>query len=199
MSGHDHSAPHPLFEPFSLGDLQLSNRVVMAPMTRSRADNPEHMATAMMGTYYEQRASAGLIISEGTQISPRAVGYLNTPGMYSEEQVQGWKQVTARVHARGGKIFAQLWHVGRISHEDLLDGALPLAPSAIKATAKSYTTQGFKPTSTPEAMSLAQIEETQLDFVRAAQNALRAGFDGVELHAANGYLFLWSVMGDRAL
>lgn len=180
---------HPLFEPFSLGSLQLSNRIVMAPMTRSRADNPERVATPMMGTYYEQRASAGLIISEGTQVSPRAVGYLNTPGMHSDEQVEGWKHVTARVHARQGKIFAQLWHVGRISHEDLLGGQTPLAPSAIKAESKSYTKQGFKPTSTPLAMSMSQIEETQADFVRAAKNALRAGFDGVELHAANGYLF----------
>ena len=180
---------HVLFEPFALGPVTLSSRIVMAPMTRSRADNPGRVASPMTGTYYEQRASAGLIISEGTQVSKRAVGYLNTPGIHSAEQVTGWKQVTARVHAQQGKIFAQLWHVGRISHVSLLGGLAPLAPSAINAEGRSYTEQGFVPTSTPEAMTLEQIEETQEDFVRGAQNALEAGFDGVEIHAANGYLF----------
>lgn len=179
----------PLFSPYSCGPIDLKNRVVMAPMTRSRCDNPEYAATPMVGTYYEQRASAGLIISEGTQVSPRGAGYINTPGIHSEDQVKGWHHVTRRLHARGGKIFAQLWHVGRISHVDHLDGMAPLAPSAINAGGKSFTKNGLVDTSTPEAMTTAQIKATQQDFVRATKNALEAGFDGVELHAANGYLF----------
>ena len=185
----DSSRSHPLFEPYELGPLCLKNRVVMAPMTRSRADNPDRAATPLVGTYYEQRASAGLIISEGTQVSPRAIGYLNTPGVHSEAQIKGWRHVTKRVHASKGLIFAQLWHVGRISHTDHLDGQAPLAPSAINAEVKNYTPRGLKDTSTPEAMSLEQIAETQREFVHAAQSALSAGFDGVEIHAANGYLF----------
>ncbi len=178
-----------LFEPFSLGKIELQNRVAMAPMTRSRADNPERAATPLIGTYYEQRASAGLLISEGTQVSTEAVGYINTPGIHSEAQIQGWRHVTARVHAKNGKIFAQLWHVGRISHTEHLGGKEPLAPSAINANAKSFISEGFVDTSTPRAMTTEDIKRTQQDFAQAALNAFEAGFDGVEIHAANGYLF----------
>ncbi len=178
-----------LFEPFSLGKIELQNRVAMAPMTRSRADNPERAATPLIGTYYEQRASAGLLISEGTQVSTEAVGYINTPGIHSEAQIQGWRHVTARVHAKNGKIFAQLWHVGRISHTEHLGGKEPLAPSAINANAKSFISEGFVDTSTPRAMTTEDIRRTQQDFAQAALNAFEAGFDGVEIHAANGYLF----------
>ena len=178
-----------LFSPYICGPIHMKNRVVMAPMTRSRCDNEEHTVTPMVGTYYKQRASAGLMISEGTQVSPRAVGYINTPGIYSKMQVESWRHVTESVHAHDGKIFAQLWHVGRVSHSDHLNGLPPLAPSAINSEGKSFTKNGFVKTSTPEAMTVAQIKATQQDFVQAAKNALEAGFDGVELHAANGYLF----------
>ena len=133
-----------ILEAYRMGDLDLQNRMVMAPMTRSRADNAEHAPSAIHVKYYQQRASAGLIITEGSQVSPMAVGYINTPGMYSEAQTEGWKAVTAAVHEAGGKIFAQLWHVGRISHPDFHGGELPLAPDAINPNAKSYTPQGFK-------------------------------------------------------
>lgn len=172
-----------------MGPIELKNRVVMAPMTRSRADNAAHLATPLIAEYYAQRATAGLIISEGTHVSPRAVGSFRVPDIYSEAQVAAWQPVTAGVHAQGGKIFAQLWHVGRISHPDSLGGLLPLAPSAINPHFKTYTPTGFAETVTPQAMTLADIEQTVADFRHAAENALRAGFDGVELHAANGYLF----------
>ncbi|WP_435131910.1 alkene reductase [Formosa sp. A9] len=176
--------------PYHKHHLNLSNRVVMAPMTRSRAANDAHKPTdALHGTYYEQRSSAGLIITEGTQVSKEAVGYINTPGIYSEAQVEGWKNVTKRVHDQGGKIFAQLWHVGRISHPDFHNGELPLAPSAINPNEKSFTPEGFKPTVTPKAMTIADIERTVSDFKQAAKHAVEAGFDGVEIHSSNGYLF----------
>jgi N-ethylmaleimide reductase len=171
-----------------MGDIKLENRVVMAPMTRSRADNPGNVATDLIAEYYAQRASAGLLISEGSQISKRAVGYINTPGIHSDEQVEGWKKVTAAVHAKGGKIFLQLWHVGRMSHPDFHNGELPLSASAINPNSKSYTPQGFKDTVTPKAMTLDEIKETITDYGRAAKNAMAAGFDGVEIHASNGYL-----------
>jgi len=161
----------------------------MAPMTRSRADNPENAATALTAQYYEQRASAGLIISEGTQVSPQGVGYINTPGIYSEAQVKGWQQVTEAVHTKDGKIFAQLWHVGRMSHPDFHNGELPVAPSAINPNDKSFTPQGFKDTVTPRALETHEVQEIVQDFKKATANALKAGFDGVELHASNGYLF----------
>ena len=171
-------------------NINLNNRVVMAPMTRSRADNEGHVPTDdLHGLYYEQRASAGLIITEGSQVSTEAVGYINTPGIYTDEQVEGWKKVTKRVHDKAGKIFIQLWHVGRMSHPDFHNGALPLSASAINPHAKSFTPEGFKDTVTPKAMTIEDIKTTVKDFQNAAANAVKAGFDGVEIHSSNGYLF----------
>jgi len=178
-----------LLEPYNLNGIDLKNRVVMAPMTRSRANNSELAATGLIAEYYEQRSSAGLIISEGTHISPMAIGSINVPDIYTQVQIEGWKKTTERVHANGGKIFAQLWHVGRISHPDLLGGKLPLAPSSINPNFRAYAAKGFVDTVTPKEMSLEEIHQTIKDFSQAAQNAFTAGFDGVELHAANGYLF----------
>ncbi|TXD84068.1 alkene reductase [Subsaximicrobium wynnwilliamsii] len=179
----------PLLTPYHK-NIDLKNRVVMAPMTRSRADNDGHVATdELQGLYYEQRASAGLIITEGSQVSKDAVGYINVPGIITPEQVEGWKKVTKRVHDKGGKIFIQLWHVGRISHPDFHDGDLPLAPSAINPNAKSFTPEGNKDTVTPKAMTKEDIKQTVKDFQNAAKNAVEAGFDGVEIHSSNGYLF----------
>jgi N-ethylmaleimide reductase len=178
----------PVLEPVDLGGIKLRNRVVMAPMTRSRATNPENKPTEIHATYYNQRASAGLIITEGAQISKKAVGYINTPGIYSNEQINAWKEVTKSVHEEGGKIFIQLWHVGRISHPDFHNGELPLAPSAINPLAKSFTPKGFKDTVAPKEMTLEEIQQTVNDFKQAAKNAMEAGFDGVEIHASNGYL-----------
>lgn len=162
----------------------------MAPMTRSRADNPEFKPTESLHVpYYMQRSSAGLIITEGAQVSEMAVGYINTPGIYTKAQVDGWKKVTESVHKEGGKIFIQLWHVGRISHPDFHQGDLPLAPSAVNPNSKSFTPQGFKDTVTPKAMTLEDIKTTINDFRQAAKNAVEAGFDGVEIHSSNGYLF----------
>jgi len=171
-----------------IGDLELRNRIVMAPMTRSRADNPEKAATDLMAEYYAQRASAGLIITEGSQISERAVGYINTPGIYSDAQVGGWKKITTAVHDKGGAIFIQLWHVGRMSHPDFHNGELPLSASALNPGSQSYTPQGFKDTVTPKAMTVDEIKETVSDYGRAAKNSMAAGFDGVEIHSSNGYL-----------
>lgn len=171
-------------------NINIKNRVVMAPMTRSRADNQGHVPTDdLHGLYYEQRASAGLIITEGSQVSTEAVGYINTPGIYTDEQVEGWKKVTKRVHDKGGKIFIQLWHVGRMSHPDFHNGALPLSASAINPHAKSFTPEGFKDTVTPKAMTIEDIKTTVKDFQHSAANAVKAGFDGVEIHSSNGYLF----------
>ena len=178
----------PLLEKLKLGDLSIANRVVMAPMTRSRADNQDKAPTDLHAEYYKQRASAGLIITEGSQISQEAVGYINTPGIHSKAQVEGWKKVTKAVHDAGGKIFIQLWHVGRISHPDFHEGKLPLAPSAINPKAKSFTPKGFKDTVTPKEMSIPEIKQTIEDFKNAAANAWDAGFDGVEIHSSNGYL-----------
>ncbi|MBR9971412.1 alkene reductase [Magnetospirillum sp. J10] len=179
---------HPLFQPFRLGGLELSNRLVMAPLTRNRA-GAGNVAAPMTAEYYAQRASAGLIVSEGSQVSPMGQGYLATPGIHSAEQVEGWKPVTAAVHAAGGRIFMQLWHVGRISHVSLLPGqAAPLAPSAITAETKTYLGQGFEAVSAPRALEVSEIAGIVDDFRRAAANARAAGFDGVEIHGANGYL-----------
>lgn len=178
-----------LLKPIKIGDLSLSNRVAMAPMTRSRAANEGNVPTAdLQGTYYEQRASAGLIITEGSQISERGVGYINTPGIHTKEQVAGWKEVTEKVHNKNGRIFIQLWHVGRISHPDFHNGELPLAPSALNPNAQSYTYEGLKDTVAPKAMSQEEIQQTIEDFKNGANNAWEAGFDGVEIHASNGYL-----------
>lgn len=178
-----------LLTPFNK-HLNLKNRVVMAPMTRSRAANDANKPTAdLHAVYYGQRASSGLIITEGAQVSKNAVGYVNTPGIYSKAQVEGWKKVTTEVHDKGGKIFIQLWHVGRMSHPDFHNGDLPLAPSAINPNAQSYTPEGFKDTVTPKEMTKEDIETTISDFQNAAKNAVEAGFDGVEIHSSNGYLF----------
>jgi N-ethylmaleimide reductase len=176
-----------LFSTYRLGGLQLSNRMVMSPMTRSRAveGNIPHPAAA---TYYAQRASAGLIITEGSQVGPQGVGYIRTPGIYSPQQVEGWKKVTTAVHSAGGKIFLQLWHVGRASHPDFLNGELPVAPSAMPVEGQVYTLQGFKKVPVPRALRLEEIPSIVEQYRKGAQNAKSAGFDGVELHGANGYL-----------
>ena len=179
----------PLLTSYKLGDLLLKNRLVIAPMTRSRANNKENAPTDLHVKYYKQRASAGLIISEGSQISKRAVGYVNTPGIYSEAQVKGWRAVTDAVHKEEGKIFIQLWHVGRVSHPDFHNGELPLAPSALNPNSKSFTPNGFKDTVTPKEMTLEDIKTTVEEFKQAAINAKNAGFDGLEIHSSNGYLF----------
>ena len=177
-----------LLKPIKLNNLELDNRVVMAPMTRSRAANDGNVPNDIMVTYYTQRAGAGLIITEGSQISKQGVGYINTPGIYNDAQVEGWKKITKAVHDEGGKIFIQLWHVGRMSHPDFHDGELPVAPSAINPESKSFTPQGFKDTVTPRALTIPEIKDIVQDFKNAAKNAKRAGFDGVEIHASNGYL-----------
>lgn len=179
----------PLLQPFSLRGLQLPNRICMAPMTRCRADNPGNIPTELMAEYYRQRASAGLLITEGSFVSQRGVGYVHVPGIYSPEQTRGWKSVTSAVHAEGGRIFCQLWHVGAMSHPSLLDGRLPFAPSAVNPRDKVFGPSGHTDTVTPHEMSEAEIAETITEFRIAAANAAAAGFDGVELHAANGYLF----------
>ncbi len=177
-----------LFQPFTLGPLTLPNRVVMAPLTRSRAAAGD-VPRALNATYYAQRATAGLIISEATQISRQGKGYAFTPGIHSPEQVAGWQLVTQAVHGAGGRIFCQLWHVGRISHPDLQpDGGLPVAPSAVKAEGQAFTETGFKPFVTPRALAEAEIPGLIADYRHAAECALQAGFDGVEIHGANGYL-----------
>ncbi len=178
-----------LLGPYLSPQFQLRNRVVMAPMTRSRADNEKALATDLMVQYYRQRATAGLIISEGINVSPRSVGYVNVPQIQTAEQTASWKKVTRGVQEGGGKIFAQLWHVGRVSHPDLLGGQLPLAPSALNPHSQTYTYAGFRPRVSPQAMSVEDIQTTIADFQNAAANALAAGFDGIEIHAANGYLF----------
>lgn len=177
-----------LFNPVQLGSIALSNRIVMAPLTRSRAGKND-APTQLNAEYYAQRASAGLIISEATQISQQGKGYAFTPGMYSDEQITGWKLVTKAVHAKNGHIFAQLWHVGRISHPDLQPNSqLPVAPSAIKPEGMAFTETGFKPFVTPRALELDEIPGIIEQYIHAAKTAKAAGFDGVEIHAANGYL-----------
>jgi N-ethylmaleimide reductase len=183
------SIKQPLLTPYKLGDVQLQNRMVMAPMTRSRCNNKDHVPTALQVEYYQQRATAGLIITEGAPISKQAVGYVNIPGIYTKAQVKGWKAVTEAVQKIGGKIFIQLWHVGSISHPDFHHGALPLAPSALNPNSKSFTPKGFKDSVTPKEMTLEDIKNTVEDFKNAAINAKEAGFDGLEIHSSNGYLF----------
>ena len=177
-----------LFQPCHMGTLPLANRLVMAPLTRSRAGAGD-VPTPLMATYYAQRASAGLIISEASQISPQGKGYIQTPGIYSPAQIAGWKQITDAVHAKGGKIVIQLWHVGRISHPALQEGgALPVAPSAVTPAGWVFTGQGKEDMVTPRALALDELPGIVADYRRAAENAEAAGFDGVEIHAANGYL-----------
>ncbi|MEZ9235924.1 alkene reductase [Shewanella sp. 10N.286.52.A9] len=181
-----------LFTEFDLAGSRLANRITMAPMTRSRTSQPGDVPNALMATYYQQRASAGLIISEGTPVSAVARGYSLTPGIYTQAQIEGWKLVTDAVHQKGGKIFTQLWHVGRRSHTDIA-GEQPVAPSAIKQADKVYGPladggYGMVETSVPRAMTQTDIDQTVADFVQAAKNAIEAGFDGIELHGAHGYL-----------
>jgi N-ethylmaleimide reductase len=177
-----------LFEPYSLGSMALANRVVMAPLTRNRA-GPNFVPGDFAAEYYSQRASAGLLISEATQISQQGQGYQDTPGIYSQAQIEGWRKVTDAVQAKGGHIFLQLWHVGRISHVDLQpNGQSPAAPSAIRAETKTFVNNAFIDVSEPRALALDEIPGIIEDFRRAAANAIAAGFDGVEVHGANGYL-----------
>jgi len=177
-----------LFEPYKLGPITLTNRAVMAPLTRNRA-LPGFVPNPLAVEYYGQRASAGLLITEASQISQQGQGYQDTPGIYSKEQVAGWKKITDRVHERGGHIFIQLWHVGRISHTDLQpNNGAPVAPSAIRANGKTFVGGQFVEVSQPRALELSEIPGLIEDYKRAAANAIEAGFDGVEVHAANGYL-----------
>lgn len=182
-----------LFDPIQVGDISLANRIVMAPLTRNRS--PKAVPGELAVTYYTQRASAGLIVTEGTAITQQGQGYADVPGLYGEDQLAGWRKVTDAVHEAGGKIVAQLWHVGRISHTSLQPGGgQPVAPSAVRANSKTYLvnsdgTGAFEPTSEPRALELGEIAGIVEDFHRAARNAVeKAGFDGVEIHGANGYL-----------
>jgi N-ethylmaleimide reductase len=183
-----------LFTPFALGALPLPSRIVMAPMTRSRAAQPGNVPTELMAEYYAQRASAGLILTEATQISPQGQGYSFTPGIHSPEQVAGWRRVTDAVHAKGGRIFLQLWHVGRMSHESFHPDGKPVAPSALAPGASVWVVDpatgkgAMVPSPLPRALTAADIEAVIADYAAAARNAVAAGFDGVELHGANGYL-----------
>lgn len=182
-------ASEKLFRPVELGGLKLANSVVMAPMTRSRAMADGDVPGNLMVEYYRQRSAAGLIISEASQISPEGKGYIGTPGIYSEAQVEGWRRVTDAVHAGGSKMVLQLWHVGRVSHTSLQIGRRkPVAPSAIAADTRTFDGKGFVATSKPRALELSEIRRVVQDFGRGAANAREAGFDGVEIHAANGYL-----------
>jgi N-ethylmaleimide reductase len=184
-----------LFSPAQLGGLTLKNRIVFPPLTRQRSTQPGDVASDLMAEYYRQRASAGFMVSEGTQIEPRGQGYAWTPGIYTPEQIDGWRKVTDAVHADGGVIFAQLWHVGRVSHHALQpEGAAPVAPSAIATTSsKAFIETGagtgeLVAPSLPRALTVAEIKELVRLYAQAASNAIAAGFDGVEIHAANGYL-----------
>jgi N-ethylmaleimide reductase len=178
-----------LFSPIRIGALDLANRIVMAPLTRNRARREDDAPQALHVEYYAQRASAGLIITEASQISPEGKGYAWTPGIHSPAQIEGWRAVTDALHAKGGKIVIQLWHVGRVSHTSLQpNGQPPVAPSAIAAETRTFDGTAFLPTSLPRALDLAEIPRVVADFAQATRNARAAGFDGVEIHAANGYL-----------
>lgn len=189
MTRHENNNPNqPLLSPTQLGPYQLKNRMAMAPLTRRRAGEG-NVPVDIMATYYAQRASAGLIIAEGAQISLQGIGYMNTPGIHTPEQVEGWKKATKAVHEKDGLIFLQLWHVGRVSHSLLQPNQqLPVAPSAINPGGELTTPQGKKPTETPRALEPEEIPGIVEDYRKAAQNARVAGFDGVEIHAANSYL-----------
>lgn len=179
-----------LFSPLTVGDLTLNNRIIMAPLTRMRSQQPGNVPWALNAEYYAQRASAGMIIAEATQVSQQGQGYPATPGIHSDAQIKGWQQVTQAVHDRGGKIFLQLWHVGRISHSSHQPGqAAPVAPSAIAPNGLTFTADWKQvPYEIPHALSVAEIGKIVADFKKAAENARDAGFDGVEVHGANGYL-----------
>lgn len=176
-----------LFDYLTLGDYKLPNRIFMAPMTRGRAE-ANAIPGSLMIEYYQARADAGLIITEATAISPQGYGWLNAPGIWNDEQVRGWKTITEAVHAKGGHIFLQLWHMGRVSHPDFLNGNLPVAPSAIAAQGETHTPTGKQAYVLPRALSIEEIQATVADYAAAAKRAIAAGFDGVEIHGANGYL-----------
>jgi len=176
-----------LINPLQVGELNLPNRVVMAPLTRCRA-SAGRVPNALMAEYYVQRASAGLILSEATSVCPQGVGYPDTPGIWSDEQVEGWKLVTKAVHAAGGRIFLQLWHVGRVSHPDYLDGQLPVAPSAIAPQGHVSLLRPQQAFVVPRALETSEIPAVVEAYRKGAENAKKAGFDGVEIHGANGYL-----------
>lgn len=177
-----------LFSPLTIGSLTLSNRIIMAPLTRSRANGPGRVPNDLMAQYYGQRASAGLILSEATAVDPMGVGYANTPGIWTQEQVDGWKKITKAVHDKGGKIFMQLWHVGRISDPIFLDGQTPVAPSAIQPAGHVSLVRPQRPYVTPRALETHEIKKIVEAYRQGALNAKLAGFDGVEIHGANGYL-----------
>jgi N-ethylmaleimide reductase len=177
-----------LFDPIRIGDLDLPNRIIMAPLTRSRAVGEARVPNALMAQYYAQRASAGLILSEATAVMPQGVGYADTPGIWSDAQVEGWKKVTDAVHAAGGRIFLQLWHVGRISDPVFLNGDLPVAPSAVQPAGHVSLVRPKRGYVTPRALDIEEIPGIIAAFRKGAENAKRAGFDGVEIHGANGYL-----------
>ena len=180
--------PQPLFTPVQMGKLQLPNRIIMAPLTRMRAANPRHVPSELHVEYYAQRASAGLIIGECTEISPDAYGWADTPGLWSAEQVRGWRAVTEAVHQKGGLMYAQLWHTGAMSHPDFFDGALPMSASDVNPEQESVTPLGRKPTVAPRPMSKNEIRRAVAEFGTAAKNAMEAGFDGVQIQA--NYLYL---------
>jgi N-ethylmaleimide reductase len=189
-----------ILSPYTLGLLELRNRVVMSPMTRGRTESEERAPGVLEAEYYAQRASAGLIVTGGTYISPQSIGSIRVPGIYSDQQVEAWKRVTGAVHENGGRIFLQIAHSGPISHPDLLGGKLPVAPSAINPQQKAFTPTGFKDTVTPRSLNLDEIYAIVDDYGHAAKNARAAGFDGVELHAAHIYLlpqFLSSTTNQR--
>jgi 2,4-dienoyl-CoA reductase-like NADH-dependent reductase (Old Yellow Enzyme family) len=177
-----------LLAPIQIGDLRLPNRVIMAPLTRCRADGGGRVPNALMAEYYAQRSSAGLILAEATSVDPMGVGYPDTPGIWSPDQVEGWKLITEAVHARGGRIFLQLWHVGRMSHPTYLDGKLPVAPSAVRPEGYVSLLRPKQPFPTPRALELDEIPGIIEAYRKGAENARAAGFDGVEIHGANGYL-----------
>lgn len=189
-----------LFDPIRFGHIECGNRIVMAPLTRNRA-GPGRVPTSLMSTYYEQRASAGLIVTEATQISAAGQGYLDTPGIYDAEQVSGWRRIADSVHSKGGKLMMQLWHVGRISHTSLQpDGQQPVSSTARRANAKTFTSRGFEDVSAPRALRLDELPGIVDEYRKAARRAMDAGCDGVEVHGANGYLleqFLRDSINDR--
>lgn len=186
----------PLFTPFRMGALDLPNRIVMAPLTRMRAGSTDHVPTALMAEYYAQRASAGLIIAEATAISAEGFGWVDTPGLWSKAQLRGWRRVTDAVHAAGGRIVAQLWHTGAMSHPDLRDGRLPLSASDVDPAHEAVTATGRLPTVPPRPMTQAEIRRTVAEYARAAANAMEAGFDGVQILA--NYLYLLAQFLNRA-
>jgi N-ethylmaleimide reductase len=176
-----------LFDPIALGSLNLKNRMIMAPLTRGRAGQ-SRVANDLMAEYYAQRAGAGLIISEATAVCPQGYGWPGAPAMYTDEHVAGWAKTTEAVHKAGGKILLQLWHMGRVSHPDFQGGDKPVGPSAIAAQGEAHTPDGKKPYVEPRPLATAELEDVRADYVRAAEMAIKADFDGVEIHAANGYL-----------